>query len=165
MLLVPENYKVESATTRNLRLLSEAMGLPWNLSRTCNKVGTLRFLFKTIVTCPSSTITLPLLSINLSNKEAAAWWENPGKLAAKRRYILWAKIDIVRSKSTLMTMEEHTRLRWKKCTCSEISVSTNHRRAYLWIISLMDSSKSLVIIRADWILRLPVIAIWRIFLP
>ena len=36
---------------------------------------------------------------------------------------------MARSKSTLMTMEEERRLRWKKANCSAIDFSISQRRA------------------------------------
>ncbi|MCB9293535.1 MAG: hypothetical protein H6559_10495 [Lewinellaceae bacterium] len=38
------------------------------------------------------------------------------------------------SKSTLMTMEEERRLRWKKSICSEMDFSMSQRRQYFLTI-------------------------------
>ena len=68
--LIVSSQELESAMTRNLKLFKQDRGLSWNLVKACNKAGILRFFLSTTVTLSASMIILPLLSINLSNKEA-----------------------------------------------------------------------------------------------
>src|SRR3972149_2671735 len=74
---------------------------------------------------------------------------------------LKARIDMVKSKSTFITIEDETLFKWKKLICSDIDFSTSHLLAYFRTISSVFKPKSLVIIIAGFIFPLPVMYISR----
>ena len=67
-----------------------------------------------------------------------------------------------RSKSTFITIEDETLLKWKKSICRDMSFSTSRLRPYFPAVAAMAGSKPPVGITAGFILPCPVMIACRI---